>query len=165
MAGVHDQIFKELIADFPKNFLTLVMPDVACRIDLRDIGFEPGDYFLDSPRGKRRAPDLTGRVRGRASPFDEAIIHVEIEYEFREARLVRIPEYNRLLAMRHEVPVHSVVIYLHGGPPGLRTVEHRENSYERELTVLRFTSWGLSRTPAPAYLARPEPLAWALAAL
>jgi len=165
MAGVHDQIFKELIADFPKNFLTLVMPDVASRIDLSDVVFEPGDYFLDSPRGKRRAPDLTAKVRSRASPCEEALIHVEIEYEFREARLVRFLEYNRLLAMRYGVPVHTVVIYLHGGPPGIQTVEHWEVSFEQELTLFRFKSWGLSRTPAPAYLARPEPLAWAFAAL
>ncbi len=165
MAGVHDQIFKELIADFPKNFLTLVMPDIASRIDLGDVVFEPGDYFLDSPRGKRRAPDLIAQVRSRASPCEEAVIHIEIEYAFRQARVVRIPEYNRLLAMRHELPVHSVVIYLHGGQPGIRPVEYREVSLERELTVFRYTSWGLSRTPAPAYLARPEPLAWAFAAL
>jgi hypothetical protein len=44
------------------------------------------------------------------------------------------------------------------GEPGARAVIHVE-------IELRYRSFGLSRLPAEDYLARPEPLAWALASL
>jgi len=61
--------------------------------------------------------------------------------------------------------VLTLVLYLHGGPPGLRHAEHVERAMGAEICRFRYRSFGLSRLPAEDCLARPEPLAWALASL
>src|SRR5262249_9883711 len=71
----------------------------------------------------------------------------------------------RPLHLRHDLPVHTFVLSLKGGPAGVRDLEYREGSLDRELALFRYTAFGLSGAPAEEYLARPEPLAWALAAL
>jgi hypothetical protein len=73
--------------------------------------------------------------------------------------------YNRLLALRFELPVQTFVLYLHGGPAGAQVVEHTEETLGFEGTRFRYRSLGLSRARAEDLLARPEPLAWVCAAL
>ncbi len=77
----------------------------------------------------------------------------------------RLLAYNRLLALRFGLPVQTIALYLHGGPPGAQVVEHLEESLGFEGTRFRYRSLGLSRARAEDFLARPEPLAWVCAAL
>jgi hypothetical protein len=77
----------------------------------------------------------------------------------------RLWSYNRQLHLRYGLPVHTFVLYLRGGPAGVKTEVHREVSLGREVSRFEYTSFGLSGASAEDYLARPEPLAWALAAL
>ncbi len=73
--------------------------------------------------------------------------------------------YNRLLALRRRLPVHTVALYLWGGPAGGEVSRFFETSCGREIGVFTYWSFGLSRTDADSFLARSEPLAWAFAAL
>jgi len=93
------------------------------------------------------------------------VIHVEIELRYRSGQEARFFLYNRLLAQRESSPVLTLVLYLHGGPVGLRHAEHVERAIGEEICRFRYRSFGLSRLPAEDYLSRPEPLAWALASL
>jgi hypothetical protein len=162
----HDQILKELVDGLAADFLTLTLPDIAAQVDLNSFGFRKGgDYFLDTPQGRRRSPDLTGWGRRLADPTETTLIHVEAESHFRKGRLPRFPEYNGLLSLRHHVVVHTVVVYLHGGPPGLTEQEYKVSSFDRQSWVFSYKSWGLSRSLATEYLKLPVPLAWGLAAL
>jgi hypothetical protein len=164
--GIHDQIFKELASGFAADFLTLTLPDVAAAIDLGAFVLRTGgDHFLDSPLGRRRTPDLTGHLRGLGEPPEEAMVHIEVEARFRSACVPRLADYNRLLTLRYGVGVHTVVIYVRGGPPGLREQEHSVKSFGRQPWTFRYTSLGLSGASGREYLERPEPLAWGLAAL
>jgi hypothetical protein len=162
----HDQILKELVDGLPADFLTLTLPDVAAQVDLNSFGFRKGgDYFLDTPQGRRRSPDLTGWMCHLADPAEKTLIHVEAESYFRKARVPRLPEYNGLLSLRHHVVVHTVVVYLHGGPPGLTEQEHEVSALGRKSWIFSYKSWGLSRSMASEFLKLPVLLAWALAAL
>jgi Domain of unknown function (DUF4351) len=67
--------------------------------------------------------------------------------------------------LRHGLPVHTIVVYLRGGPPGVTRSVYRETSLGREVASFRYVSLGLSRASAEDLLDRPEPLAWAFAAL
>ena len=40
MRGVYDQIVKELAIAFPAGFLTLMMPEIAQRVDLETVAFD-----------------------------------------------------------------------------------------------------------------------------
>ncbi|MEP7009619.1 MAG: DUF4351 domain-containing protein [Acidobacteriota bacterium] len=96
---------------------------------------------------------------------EQALLHVEIELQFRTATAIRLLAYNRLLALRFGLPVQTIALYLHGGPAGAQVVEHLEESLGFEGTRFRYRSLGLSQARAENFLACPEPLAWVCAAL
>jgi hypothetical protein len=105
------------------------------------------------------------RVREKGSSDDDAVLHVEVQLEFRARHPPRWWRYNRVLFLRHGLPVHTIVVYLRGGPPGVTRSVYREISFGREVASFHYVSLGLSRAVAEELLARPEPLAWAFAAL
>jgi hypothetical protein len=165
MAGGHDQLFKDLISTFPGDFLRLAAPRIASSVDVLRLAPLPAESWTDLPRGARRQPDLLLR----ASPCQERgraiLLHIEIELRFRSMFPGRLWRYNRVLGLRHDLPVHSLVLYLRGGPAGAQAGLHRESSRAGEICRFRYQSLGLSGATAKRYLTRPEPLAWAFAAL
>ncbi len=165
MARGHDPRWKELIRELPLELLGIVDPDLAARIERGPLELLPTEVFAGGPRGRALRVDLAAAVRESGEPGARAVIHVEIELRYRSGQETRFFLYNRLLVQREGSPVLTIVLYLHGGPPGLRLSEHVERAMGEEVCRFRYRSFGLSRLPAEDYLARPEPLAWVLAAL
>jgi hypothetical protein len=77
----------------------------------------------------------------------------------------RLRDYHRAIQARHEDPILSIVVYLKGGQKGVCEQALDGDLTAPGLTSFRYLSFGLSRCPAAEYLMKPEPLAWALAAL
>jgi Domain of unknown function (DUF4351) len=172
MATQHDQLMKELIASFPDQFVRLAAPRLAERMDLEAVAFEPEEHYPGSPTGRERRPDLVSRAHslpGRRSAengkTEEAVLHLEIERQYRTATVSRLFDYNRGLGLKYALAVHTLVLYLRGGPKGPQQEVYEERSMGETVMVFHFHSFGLSRAIAAEYLARAEPLAWALAAL
>ena len=163
MAGGHDQLWKDLIRAFAVDFLRLVDLDLARRLDLSSLKLGPVEEFLDPPKGAERRLDLVGGAKTREG--DELVMHVEIELHYRVTMAARLCLYNRLLSLRRRLPVHTVVLYLHGGPAGAEVSRFAEESCDREVWIFSYRSFGLSRVRSRGLLSRPEPLAWAFAAL
>ncbi len=162
----HDQLVKEVGLAFPADLVTLTLPYLARQIDLEALDFETSrERFDDILRGRRWFPDLASEVRCRSGPEEHALAHLEIEYEYRSRKLPVLREYNRVLSKGTGLLVHTAVIYLHGGPPGLVRNKQQDVSFGRDLWTFRYNSLGLSRAPAWKYLKRPQPLAWAFAVL
>ena len=161
----HDQLVKEILRAFFSDFLVLVLPGVAKRLKLEKQDFLDKELFTDWPRGKRREVDLLARVPVRGTGKSPVLVHVEIESRARAGMDVRMWGYQMQIRLRHCLPVVSVVLILRGGPAGL----HREMRTERFAGLYTagfcYRAFGLSRCQAEDYLSRPEPLAWALAAL
>jgi hypothetical protein len=165
MAGGHDQLFKDLITTFPGDFLRLAAPRLASAIDLASLEPLPAESWTDLPRGARRQPDLLLRAKPKLGGIRAALLHIEVELRYRSTLPARLWRYNRALGLRHDLPVHSLVLYLHGGPAGPRMGLYREDSGAGEICRFRYQSLGLSGARAERYVQRPEPLAWAFAAL
>jgi hypothetical protein len=165
MAGGHDQLFKDLLRAFPADFLWLAGEAVAAKLELGGLELQPAEVFLDQPRGDQRRLDLVTRAEARTGGAGPVLLHVEIELRYRSTVAARLWLYNCLLHQRHGLPVHTFVLWLHGGPPGASAGIHRQESLGEELHRFHFRGLGLSRALAAPLLARPEPLAWALAAL
>jgi hypothetical protein len=159
----HDHLFKELLRAFPAEWVRLVVPDQATRLSFGTLELQPTETFLDVLRGEERRFDLMMRVESRAG--ERLLLHLEVEREFRRGMAARLWDYNRLVRLRHGLPVHTAVLYLRGGPRGLAAESHRERWLGRPVCGFRYTALGLSRAPAAAFLRRRNPLAWALAAL
>ncbi len=168
MTTPHDQLMKELIAAFPRQFLRLAAPEIAERVDLATVAFEPEEHYPGTPAGRARRPDLVSRARAKASvePGDgEVLLHVEIELRYQSKKLQGLLSYQRGLSLKYAQPVHTIVLYLRGGPLGAQARVYIERSLDQVVGTIGYHSLGLSRMSAADFLARQEPLAWAFAAL
>ena len=164
----HDQLFKDLLEEFLPDLLHIVVPEIADLLvldDPRAIRFLKGEHFTDLPKGKRRQVDLLAQVPLREGSEELVLVHVEIERRASSAMGRRLARYAMALELRHARPVIPIVIYIKGGPPGIRRQVYSRRVSKQEL--LRFTYWQLSlaSTSAESFLRRDEPLAWALAAV
>ncbi len=164
----HDQLFKDLLRTFFLDFLFIADSGLAARLaaDLGpgDITFLDKEMFLDQPEGKRREADLVAEVP-RRSDGRKLLIQVEIEHQYRSETGRRLWRYSNQLYQRYEQPVVSIVVYLQGGPPGGHWVVWAEHALDQEIHHFRYLSFGVSKLLAEGLLARPQPLAWALASL
>jgi hypothetical protein len=162
MAAQHDKIFKQLLHTFLDDFLRLVVPETLDRLDLSSPEFLDKELFAGGPRGRRRELDLLVRVRTvQGRPL---LIHVEIEARAKPGMEERLWLYRNQIQARYETPVLTFVIYLKRGQPGV-CLKSWETGLGPAFPELRYVSFGLAGCQAAEYLARPEPLAWALAAL
>jgi hypothetical protein len=93
------------------------------------------------------------------------LVHVEIEAEYSSGMDHRLWHYYMQLRLRHGLPVVPILVNLRGGRPGLHRAALREG-FDGEVSALfRYRVLGLSGSPAQVWLSRPEPIAWAFAAL
>ncbi len=160
----HDPLFKSLLRSFFAGFLRLVAPDLAARLDLSAVAFLDKEFVATAPPRTHGIADLLARA-ALTGTGRFLLIHVEIESRSRRGMGTRLRDYHRAIQARHEDPVLSIVVYLKGGPAGIREQELDGDLKAPGLTSFRYLSFGLSRCSAEEYLAKPEPLAWALAAL
>jgi len=160
----HDQVFKDLIGGFLPDFLTLVAPEPAGRLDLSQWKLLDKETFTDWPRGRRREVDLLAGLKfaGGGRP---ALVHVEIEARTRPDMGSRLERYNMQIRLRHGLPVVPILLRLRGGRPGIHFESVAEVDFGPELVRFNYYSFGLVRCRAEEYMAKDQPLAWALAAL
>jgi predicted transposase YdaD len=162
MATQHDKIFKQLLRAFLEDFLRLVAPQALERMDLSSPEPLDKELFAGGPHGRRRELDLLVRVRTvNGRPL---LIHVEIEARANPGMEERLWRYRNQIQARYDTPVLTIVVYLKRGRPGV-CLETRRSDLGPDFPELRYISFGLAGCRAAEYLARPEPLAWAFAAL
>jgi hypothetical protein len=162
MATQHDKIFKQLLRVFLEDFLRLVAPRALERLDLSAPELLDKELFAGGPRGRRRELDLLVRVRtldGRP-----LLIHVEIEARASRGMAERLWRYRSQIQARYDARVLTIAFYLKRGRPGVN-LETWASGLGPDFPEPRYVSFGLKGGRAAEYLDRPEPLAWALAAL
>jgi len=161
----HDRLFKSLFQAFFRDLLLLVDPNLAAQLAPgMVVEFLDKELLPEFPDGEHRVVDLLAAIP-EASGGRALLVHVEIEHTSRKRIGRRLWNYWLQLRLRHPEPLVSLVVFLCGGPPGAAWGVHSEEMAGQEVVRFRYLSFGLSRLPAEELLARPEPLAWALAAL
>jgi hypothetical protein len=161
----HDPLFKSLLRTFFAGFLRLVAPEMAERLDLSAPVFLDKELTAFDPPARSRLVDLLARIPLKGAPGRNLLIHTEVESRARRGMGERIRSYQRWIQTHHDGQILSIVLFLHGGRAGVC-----EETIDGELAgpglpAFRYLSFGLSRCRAVEYLEKPEPLAWALAAL
>jgi hypothetical protein len=165
MATHHDKIFKGLLRAFLADLLNLVAPDWVGQLDLTQPVFLDKEFFSDGPGGHRRELDLLARVPSREGGGRFLLIHVEVEARARKEMARRLWRYRNQIQARYDGPVLPIVVYLQRGKPGVHVEVLEGDLAGPGLSEFRYIAFGVAGCRAAEYLKRPEPLAWALAAL
>jgi hypothetical protein len=160
----HDQLSKSLIKTFFAEFLGLIDPEFSPRLRPAEAVFLDKEEFTDWPNGNRREMDLVARVpvARRERPL---LVHVEIEADHRFNMDHRLWQYSMQLRLRHTLPVLSILVSLRGGRPGMYRGMLRETIDGKVTAIFHYWGLGISGCRPEEWLARPEPIAWAFAAL
>ncbi len=161
----HDHLFKSLFRALFRDLLHLVDAKLAaCLPPEAEVEFLDKELIPDSPEDEHRVVDLLAAIPDPAGGF-AFLVHVEIERKAPRHIGRRLWDYSIRLRGQHPEPSVSLVVFLRGGLPGVAWQFYSEETAGHEVARFRYLSFGLSRLPAEQLLARPEPLAWGLAAL
>jgi hypothetical protein len=155
------RILHALLRNFLADYLDLVDPDTAAHLLAESAVFCEPDVpgWNDEDRA---AAGVIAHVPTRRGARVTVFVQVEPEPSPRFRSLCR-----RVfdLELRHCQPVLASTVHLRGGKFGVNLETAPVRSFcGVETQRLYFTSFGLCEARAEHYLARPEPLAWALAA-
>jgi len=163
-----DQLFKELLRAFLREFLDLFYPDISAQLDFGQVVFLDKKTFTDVPEGSRREADIVARVRTRDTGRSEIIlIHVEVQTQRRAEFAYRMFEYYVLLRLRHRQPVFPVAVYLApgGAGGGLNDETYSENLFGSEIVSFRYKTVSLPNLPSDPDRPHTGAFAAALSAL
>ncbi len=160
----HDQLAKTLISTFFADFLRLTLADTAPRLRLGEAVFVDKEIFTDWPDGERRELDLLARVPMEQEEMS-LLVHVEIESRASSAMKQRLWWYYMQIRLHYRLLVLPILVNLRGGRPGVELLTMEEGFEPLSTGMFRFRALGLSGCRAADWLLRPEPVAWALAAL
>src|SRR2546423_13879544 len=117
----HDQLFKELLHAFFREFMELFLPHAAQRIDFSEVTFLDREVFTDVPDGARREADVVAQTRTIDGEPELIRIHIEIQTDNPKDFGARMLEYYSLLRLRKKLPVFPVCSIYHLGSAELPT--------------------------------------------
>lgn len=145
----HDQLFKELLRAFFREFLELFFPQVAARLDFARINFLDKELFTDFPEGDLRETDLLAEVTTLEDEPELILIHIEVQAQRRDVFRYRMWEYYALLRMRYRKPVFPAVLYLSPGSGGLTKETYSEGIFSENTLTFHYAVVGLPDLSAP----------------
>ncbi len=160
-----DQLFKELLQEFFREFLELFYPAVAARLDFDTLSFLDKELFTDLPEGARREADIVAQVQTLDGEPEIILVHTEIQTKRTGEMPARMWEYYALLRLRRRLPVFPIVVYLSPGAGGIVEETYNERLWETDILTFRYQAVGLPDLNADDYATRPDPLSPALSAL
>lgn len=160
----HDKVFKTLFQLHLQDLVELLERDIGPHLDCSRVRYPSGEAFAELKKAGHLNPDLVAHVPRRDAGIP-VLLHAEIESRFRGDMVSRMWKYfTHLSAQNLDAMVIPLVVYLKGGPPGLRehVTANRLGSFVP--VAFRHLSLGLSGCLAEEWLEKPQMLAAALAA-
>lgn len=157
--------FRELFQTFLGDFIRIAEPDFAAHLVPEQARFPVLDLTGWSDE-ERAAAGTVADVPTRIGDSVTVLIHAEPEPLGPVETSRRLSRYFVGLEAKYSQPVVLAAVYLRGGRPGLNLESTSVNPLlDVEMVRIFYTAFGLAESRAEHYLERPEPLAWALAAL
>lgn len=157
--------FRELFQTFLGDFIQIAEPDFAGHLLAEQARFPILDLsgWTDE---ERAAAGAVADVPTRDGDCVTVLIHSEPGPLGPAEVSRRLGRYFVGLETKYAQPVILTAVYLRGGRPGLNLDSVPVNQVlDVEMARIFYTTFGLAESRAEHYLERPEPLAWALAAL
>jgi hypothetical protein len=157
--------FRELFQTFLGDYLKIVEPDTAVHL-LPERARFPAVDMSDWTDEERTEIGAVAEIPTRDGGSLTLLIQLEPEPRGPAETARRFGRWFLALETRMVQPVLLSVLYLRGGRPGPNLESSAVSTvYDMEVVRIFYTAFGLSEARADYYLERPEPLAWALAAL
>lgn len=157
--------FRELFQAFVGDYLRIAEPDSADHFLLdqaRCLVLDVADW-TDQERNEIGA---VAEVPTRRGEVVTVLIQPEPEPRGPAQTAERFGRYFLALEARWTQPVLLSAVYLRGGRPGVNLESAAVGKvFGTEVLRIFYTAFGLAECRGDYYLERPEPLAWALAAL
>jgi hypothetical protein len=112
MAIDHDQIFKQLIEAFFREFLELFCPDEMQLMDFQQVEFLRDEHFTDVRRGEHRRLDLVARVGLKAGGEKFVLVHTEFEASRKDEDFPRrMFQYFCQLFLRYDTEILPIAMF------------------------------------------------------
>jgi len=161
----HDQLFKDFLRAFLREFLELFFPDAAARLNFKTAHFLDKELFTDVPEGSVREADLVAQVETLDGEPELLLIHIEVQADRERYFQERMYQYYALLWLRYRLPIFPIAVYLATSPGQPSTETYRVVLLGHEVLRFVYECVGLSALAASEYWAMGSPVAGALAAL
>ena len=161
----HDQLFKELLPEFFREFMELFFPRVAARLDFTRVTFLDKELFTDLIEGDQREADLIAQVYTLDGQPEIVLLHVEVERQRRLTFPARMHDYYHALRLRKKAAVYPIVVYLSPGAGGLVRETHVDMVFDEEVDRFTYQAVGLPDLSADDYRDSENILASGLSAL
>lgn len=159
------RFFRELFQTFLGDFLRIAEPDMAVHLLAEGARFPVVD-MSDWTDQERDEIGAVAEIPTRDGGSLTILIQLEPEPHGPAETARRFGRWFLALETRLVQPVLLSVVYLRGGRPGANLESAAVCTvYDMEVVRIFYSAFGLSEARADYYLERPEPLAWALAAL
>jgi hypothetical protein len=153
-----------LRACFP-DFLELIEPGLIERMELELVTFPHREDLTGWSEDELRDLGLLAEVMTRRGRWFMLLIQVETGAEDRLAVEERLLGSYLRLSLEGRQPARMVVVQLRGGRPGVHLEWIVDEADGEEVLRVPYLAFGLAECRAEDYLAKPQPLAWALATL
>ena len=164
MPSLH-AFFRELFQIFLGDFLRIAEPDLLAHLRPEQARYPVLDLTGWSDE-ERAALGAVADVPTRDGRSATVLIHTEPEPLSPAETSRRLSRYFLALEAKYVQPVLLTTVWLRGGRPGVNLESVSVNPLLGvEMVRIFYTAFGLGESRAEHYLERPEPLAWALAAL
>jgi hypothetical protein len=162
-----DWLLRDLLKSFFEDLLQIVAPELAPKLRSDNPKFIHSWLYRGSsfPERKPHYPEFVARVDSLEGGPEDVYFPVEIQPRPQGSEELGLIDYVSELWLGREASVVPIVLYLQGGKPDITREEARALSFGQSFLSFTYLAFGLSESDGAAYLARPEPLAWALAAL
>ncbi len=161
----YDQLFKDLLKTFFKEFIELFFPEVTSRLNWREIEFLEQEVFTNVPEGSRRTADLVAKVATHEGEPELILVHVEVEHPWRCTFPYRMFEYYVLLRLRHRLSVFPIAILPERKVKGFEQEAYCEELFGHELLSFNYFHIGLPGISVDDYWAEDNPISWGFASL
>lgn len=161
------RLLHRLIRTFFPDYLRIVEPDSAGKMRLDQIAFPSLEKTTAWTEGDPLEFGVVAEVPARRRrEVATVLVQVEEEAQTPPETARRLGLFLTGLELRYGQPVFLSVVYLRGGRAGVHLESAAiSEAFGIELMRIFYTAVGLEGARAEYFLERPEPLAWALAAL
>ncbi len=161
----HDQLFKDFLREFFREFMELFYPHIAARLDFSRTTLYDKELFTDLPQGRQREADVVAEVYTLDGEPETILLHVEIEGEWGRDFSARMDEYYKMLSLRYRKDIYPIAIFLTGGQGEIVKATHISSPFGEEVNRFTYSTVALSNLSADDYLDSDNPAAFALTPL